>query len=132
MRASKMGIVWLLPVLTLLIMGILAIKAGDVPQPIANWLSEMPQDYVGTLYVKIKTPYLPICKWHKVDAWGQLCDGTDHKDLVELMLYNNFPKHGKGYFYIEWKCKPDNPEKCDSKLSGKVENPEPYSGEPPF
>jgi hypothetical protein len=101
-----------------------------VPAPMAGWLSSLPSQNVGTLYAKLKPPMLPaaLAIWKRVDGWGQLCDGRDHRQMVHLMLYNRFPNRGKGWTYLEWRAEPDNPEACKHPLSGKVENPEPYDG----
>lgn len=103
---------------------------SETPMPIKNWLASLPDDNVGTLHAKIKppSPLSGIGLWYKVDGWGQLCDGRDHRDMVHLMLYNKFPNHGKGWTYVAWKAEPDNPEKCKHPRSGEVENPKPYSG----
>ena len=99
-----------------------------VPAPVANWLARLPSQNVGTLYATIKTPFLPIWIEYKVDAWGQLCDGRDHRDMVHLMLYNKFPNHGKGFTYTSWRAVPDNPDANKYPRSGKVTGPLPYSG----
>lgn len=101
---------------------------SNVPAPLENWISSIPQQNVGKLFVTIKIPLLPIWKEYKLQAWGQLCDGRDHRDFVHNMLYNQFPRHGKGYTYVSWRAVPDNPEVNKYPRSGKVENPKPYDG----
>lgn len=99
-----------------------------LPAAVNAWRASIPQQNVGTFFAKIRSPFFFIARWHRVDAWGQLCDGTDHRDYVHNMLYNKFPNHGKGYTYIAWRCEPDNPEQCKYPRSGKVEIPVKYSG----
>lgn len=99
-----------------------------VPAPLSDWLSQLPSQNVGTLYATIKTPFLPIYTEHKVEAWGQLCDGQDHKSMVHNMLYNRWPNRGTGYTYVSWRAVPDHPEANTYPREGKVENPQPYSG----
>lgn len=99
-----------------------------VPAPLADWMASLPSQNVGTLYAKIRPPYFPLARWHKVDGWGQLCDGRDHRRMVHLMLYNKFPFRGKGWTYIEWRSEPDNPQQCKYPTRGKVADPKPYSG----
>lgn len=98
----------------------------QAPPPMQNWLSSLPQTYVGTLYAKIKPPFIPFGTWYKVPVWGQVADGHPHEDSVEDFLYNEFPFHGKGWTYIEWKNAPDNPN--DAARYGKIGNPKPYDG----
>lgn len=94
---------------------------GDVP-------SLLPSENVGTLYAIIKWPFLPIYTKHKVEVWGQVCDGCDHRDVVHLMLHNYWPLHGKGFTLVAWRAAPDNPKANKHPRKGKVENPKPYSG----
>lgn len=96
------------------------------------WLSGLPQQNCGTLYATIKTPGLPIYTEHKVDVWGQVCDGRDHKDAVHCMLWNRWPFHGKGFTYISWRAVPDNPSMNHHPRHGKVENPKPFSAKNAF
>ncbi len=98
------------------------------PQPVQDWLSQMPQQCVGDLYATIKDPITRILIEYKVDGWGQLCDGCDHKDMVHLMLYNKFPFRGKGFTYVAWRAVPNNPEQNTYPRTGKVKDPKPYSG----
>lgn len=100
----------------------------DVPAPMAEWLSSLPSQNVGTLYATIKTPFLPIYTEHRVEVWGQVCDGRDHKQAVHLMLHNRWPNHGKGYSYVSWRAVPDHPEANTYPRTGKVTDPKPYSG----
>lgn len=100
----------------------------SAPQQVHSWLSQLPQQCVGDLYATIKDPLTRIPIEYKVDGWGQLCDGRDHKDMVHLMLYNKFPFHGRGFTYVSWRAVPDNPEQNTYPRTGKVENPKPYSG----
>lgn len=93
-----------------------------------NWLSQLPSQNVGTLYATVKSPVLGIKKEFKVEVWGQVCDGRDHKDAVHLHLYNRFDDRGKGWTYISWRAVPDNPEANKHPRTGNVENPKPYSG----
>jgi hypothetical protein len=106
-------------------------------QPPYEMMKDWPNDNIGTLYAKIKPPDSLDTKtftkrdlndWYRVKAWGQLCDGTDQKKMVHLMLYNDFPNHGKGWTYLEWECKPDNSLKCKYPIKGKVNKIEPYNG----
>ncbi|MDB5584331.1 MAG: hypothetical protein JWR80_9507 [Bradyrhizobium sp.] len=101
---------------------------NSVPHQISGWLDSLPQNYVGSLFAKIKPPLSPFGVWFKVDGWGQLCDGRDHRNMVHLMLYNKFPFRGKGWTYVAWRSEPNNPKMCDKPTRGKVENPKPYSG----
>lgn len=101
---------------------------ADVPPPMAAWYAQLPSQNVGTLYATIKDPITRIPLEYKVDGWGQLCDGQDHRGMVHLMLYNSFPNHGKGFTYVSWRCVPDNPEANTYPRTGKVSNPAPYSG----
>jgi hypothetical protein len=89
------------------------------PAPIQNWLDSMPQQNVGTLYMTTVSPS-GMVREHKMQAWGQLCDGNDHLDFVKSELYNEYPNHGKGYRYIKWRCVPDNPKRNKNILSGKA------------
>lgn len=98
------------------------------PPPIAAWLATLPSQNVGTLYAKIRPPFSPIGFWYKVEGWGQLCDGRDHRDMVHLMLHNYFPFYGKGWTYIAWRCEPDNPDQNKHPRTGDVEKPVSYSG----
>jgi hypothetical protein len=100
----------------------------QTPAPIAQWLSTLPSQNVGTLYATIKTPFLPIYTEHRVEVWGQVCDGCDHRDVVHLMLYNKWPFHGKGFTYVSWRAVPANPEANTHPREGKVADPKPYSG----
>lgn len=102
-------------------------RQDDVPSPLAGWLSDLPQDYCGTLYAKLRSP-VGISIWKKVPVWGQVCDGTPHRSAVHLMLYNHFPFRGKGWTYTEWRSEPYNPELCDRPTRGEVPDPKPYSG----
>jgi hypothetical protein len=81
-----------------------------IPPQLNSWLSALPSENIGTIYATIKTPFLPIYTEHRVEAWGQLCDGRDHRDAVHCMLYNYWPFHGKGFTYVSWPAVPDNPE----------------------
>jgi hypothetical protein len=104
---------------------------NDIPRQMADWYASLPSQNCGTLYATIKAPFVPIYTEHKVPIWGQVCDGKDHRDGVHTaLLYNNFPFHGKGFTYVSWRAVPDNPNACKYPLSGKVENPLPYSGIP--
>lgn len=94
----------------------------------ANYVNSLPQNYVGTLYANIKSPFLPIYTWHEVPVWGQVADGREHKISVHLMLYNKFPNHGKGFTYVAWRNEPSRPELNDAKREGDVIDPKPYSG----
>lgn len=105
-----------------------AVFAEAPPAPTQEWLSSLPSQNVGTLYAKIKDPITHIEIEYKVDGWGQLCDGTDHRMMVEYMLYNSFPFHGKGFTYVSWRAEPDNPEANKHPRTGKVENPKPFPG----
>lgn len=99
--------------------------------PPVEMYKDWPTDNFGILYAKIEPPGLLgslYTKWYRVDVFGQLCDGTDHKDFVHLMLYNSFPDHGKGYTYLEWECVPDNPLQCKYPRTGKVKLVKPYNG----
>ena len=98
------------------------------PAPIASWLASLPSQNVGKLYAKIKPPYWPFGSWYRVDGWGQICDGRDHRDMVHLMLYNKFPNRGRGWTYVAWRAEPDHPEANKYPREGTVENPRPYSG----
>lgn len=71
--------------------------------PVAEWISELPQKYVGTLYATVKPPALPAFEI-KIHAWGQMCDGSDQATFVADELYNNMPLHGRGWKYISWRC----------------------------
>jgi len=99
-----------------------------MPAPVANWLASLPSQNVGKLYARIKHPWLPITTEHKVEVWGQVCDGRDHKDAVHNMLYNRWPNHGKGYTYVSWRAEPDHPEANQYPRTGEVQDPKPYSG----
>lgn len=99
------------------------------PPPIAAWIENLPSENVGTLYATVKAPGLfGRTKEYKVPVWGQVCDGQPHKDAVNLMMYNEFPDHGKGYIFISWRAEPNNPAQNKHPREGKVENPKPYSG----
>jgi hypothetical protein len=113
------------------VLGLLAgVARADVPpnSGMANWISSLPQDYVGTFYATYKTPGVPLKFERKVEAWGQLCDGTDQAGFVEDDMYNNLPFHGKGFTYVSWRCVPDNPKLAKLPLVGVIKNPKPYSG----
>lgn len=92
----------------------------NVPPPIAAWVQNMPQDYVGTFHAKIKPPLSPVGIWFRIPAWGQLCDGADKEWAVRDFLYNEFPFHGRGWTYIAWRCEPENPKLANLPLSGIV------------
>lgn len=98
------------------------------PLAVYQQLNELPQQNVGDLYATIADPITHIGIEYRVDAWGQLCDGNDHKDAVHLMLYNEFPFHGKGFTYMAWRAKPNNPSQNTHPRTGKVKDPKPYSG----
>lgn len=83
---------------------------NDVPAPMADWLASLPSDNVGSLYATVTPPLIGIPVTFKVKAWGQLCDGRDHRDAVHIHLYNHFPNRGKGWTYRRWEARPDNPE----------------------
>lgn len=102
--------------------------SNSVPTPMANWLRSLPQQCVGALYATIKDPITQIGIEYRVEVWGQVCDGRDHKDIVHLMLYNRFPFHGKGFTYVSWRAEPDNPETNTYPRTGAVKDPKPYSG----
>jgi hypothetical protein len=104
---------------------------GPPPQ-MSGWLNSLPQNYVGTLYAKIKPPYSPFGIWYKVPVWGQVADGRPHKDAVENMLYNSFPFHGKGWTYVAWRNEPSSPELNNAAREGAIENPAPYDGKAYF
>jgi hypothetical protein len=101
---------------------------NPVPPQMAEWLLNLPQQNVGTLYATIKTPLLPIYTEHKVRVWGQVCDGRDHKASVHLMLYNSWPNHGRGFTYVSWRAVPDNPDMNHHPRTGKVADPRPFNG----
>ncbi len=98
------------------------------PEPVASWLASLPDQNIGKIYARIRPPFWPFAPEFKVDGWGQICDGQDHRDMVHLMLYNKFPNHGKGWTYISWRAVPDHPEKNNYPREGKVMNPRPYGG----
>lgn len=100
----------------------------QTPAPMVNWLASLPSQNVGTIYAKIKTPFLPVYTWHRVEVWGQVCDGRDHRDAVHNMLYNYWPNHGRGFTYVAWLAKPDNPDANKYPRTGDVVGPKPYSG----
>lgn len=102
-----------------------------VPHQIADWYASLPSQNCGTLYATIKIPFLPLYIEHRVEIWGQVCDGRDHRSSVHTaLLYNKFPNHGRGFTYVRWRAVPDNPEANTHPRSGEVENPRPYSGIP--
>lgn len=104
---------------------------GNVPHQMAGWFASLPNKYCGTLYATIKTPFLPIYTEYEVPIIGQVCDGEDHRRGVHTsLLYNKFPRHGKGFTYISWRAVPDNPDAHDRPRQGMVKNPKPYSGIP--
>jgi hypothetical protein len=98
----------------------------SVPPQMSAWMLQLPDKYVGVLYAKIKPPFSPIGFWYKVPVWGQVADGQPHTSAVENYLYNDFPLHGRGWTYIEWKNEPSNPEANDAARTGVIENPTPY------
>jgi hypothetical protein len=89
----------------ILALGLAAPATGHeaAPAPIASWLSSLPQENVGQFYAKIKDPFGNIFIGH-VEAWGQLCDGSDQYDMVADYFYNILPLHGFGFKYIAWRC----------------------------
>lgn len=101
---------------------------NTMPRPVAEWLANLPSENVGTIYATIKTPFLPIYTEHKVPVWGQVCDGTDNRAAVHLMLYNEWPNHGKGFTYVSWRAVPDNPKANKYPREGNVIHPVAYSG----
>ncbi len=100
----------------------------DCPAQMADWLSQLPTQNIGTFYAVIKTPFLPIYRKHKVPMWGQVCDGRDHYGAVHQMLYNGWPNRGKGFTYVSWEAVPDHPEENTYPRKGVVEDPRPYDG----
>lgn len=94
----------------------------EAPAAVHNYWASIPQNNCGDLYAKIKYPWLPFSRWHKVPAWGQLCDGQPHYSAVGCMLHNEFPGKGRGYVYLEWRSEPYNPQLCKYPTSGKVPN----------
>ena len=102
----------------------------EAPHQISGWLQSLPSQNVGKLYALLKPPGMPraLAVWKRVEGWGQICDGRDHKQMVHLMLYNRFPNRGKGWTYLAWRAEPDHPEANKYPRTGDVENPAPYSG----
>lgn len=98
------------------------------PPQMATYVQSLPQKYVGDLYATIKDPITRISIEYKVPIWGQIADGREHKDAVHLMLYNEFPFHGKGFIYVSWRNVPSSPELNDAAREGKVKDLKPYSG----
>lgn len=88
----------------LLILAMCASARAETPAPIAGWIDSLPQEAVGTFYAKVKPPIGPAI-WLKINAWGQLCDGTDQAGYVSDQLYNDTPHHGRGWTYLAWRCK---------------------------
>jgi len=101
----------------------------QAPQAVHDWYSSLPQKYVGTFYATIEDPITRIGIEYKLDAWGQLCDGGEHGDAVNNMLYNDFPFHGKGFIYVSWRCAAVS-DSNDAPLSGKIKYPKPFNGKP--
>lgn len=102
------------------------------PAAVQNHWTSVPQDNCGEFYAKIRPPFCPLGIWYKVPAWGQLCDGREHYDAVGCFLHNEFPFKGRGWTYIKWKSKPDNPHLCKHPTHGKVPNPKPFDPERTF
>lgn len=100
----------------------------NMATPMANYIASMPQQCVGKLFARIKHPLLPISTWHRVEVWGQVCDGGDHRMAVHLMLHNRWSNRGRGYTYVEWRAEPDLPDENSYPRTGKVSDPKPYSG----
>ncbi len=93
---------------------------AESPRAVHDYWNGIPQDNCGDLYAKVRPPGMPFGFWHKVPAWGQLCDGDPHYSAVGCMLHNQFPFKGRGWTYVEWKSKPYNPELCKHPTSGTV------------
>lgn len=94
-----------------------------VPNPMQNWLNAIPQDNCGRFYAKVRFWLLPFGIWCKVPVWGQVCDGGEHSSAVGCMLHNEFPFRGRGWKYIAWRSKPDNPHLCKAPTHGIVKRP---------
>lgn len=96
---------------------------AEAPQAVHDYWNSIPQDNVGDFYFKVKAPFMPFGTWHKLEAWGQLCDGTDHAMAVAVQLWNKFPNRGRGWKYVAWRSEPSNPEMCKYPRSGIVDPP---------
>lgn len=96
---------------------------AGVPQAVQDHWNSIPQDNCGEFYFKVKAPFLPFSTWHKLKAWGQLCDGTDMAHAVACQLWNDFPNRGRGWKYIAWRAVPNNPELCKYSREGIVDPP---------
>ena len=93
------------------------------PQAVHDHWNSIPQDNCGEFYFKVQPPFCPFGFWFKLEAWGQLCDGTDLASFVANNLWNRFPNRGRGWKYVEWRAKPYNPKLCKYPLSGIVSPP---------
>lgn len=104
----------------------------EAPQAVHDYWASIPQDNCGDLYAKVRPPWLPFGGfWHKVPAWGQLCDGREHYEAVGCMLHNTFPLKGRGWTYVAWRAKPYNPDLCKYPREGVVpkEHQKPFDPE---
>lgn len=96
---------------------------AEAPQAVHDYWNSIPQDNYGEFYFKVRAPFMPFGTWRKLEAWGQLCDGTDNAMMVACQLWNKFPNRGRGWKYVAWRAEPYNPELCKYPRSGVVDPP---------
>lgn len=75
------------------------------PPQMAAYEASLPGPYVGERWATFRSP-LGIPKTVKVQAWGQIATPDARADLVAREMWNNLPRHGRGWKYVAWRVKP--------------------------